>query len=75
MAAKVLEWKKSGIYWSAKGKMGRVYSVSDDRTFAWGNFTQRHMTNSLGWSPTVDIAKKNCEEIEKHFLKTSVTPS
>lgn len=69
MATKVLEWKSSGIYWIAKGKFGRVYSVTDDGSYAWGTFTLRHMTNTLGWSPTVDIAKKNCEEIEKHFIR------
>jgi hypothetical protein len=78
MVAALLEWKKSGEYYSAivkqKGIPARAYSIHD-RGGIWSTFTTGSNTRTLGWSPTLELAKKNCANIEKYYRETSVAAS
>ena len=77
MAASLV-WKKSGEYYSAIVKQvgipARSYSICMVGGI-WSTFTTGSNTRTLGWSPTLEIAKKNCANVEKHYFETSVTSS
>jgi hypothetical protein len=77
MAASLV-WKKSGEYYSAivkpRGIPARSYSICTIGGI-WTTFTNGSNTMTLGWSPTLEIAKRNCANVEKHFVETSVTSS
>ncbi len=76
--AALLEWKKSGEYYSAivkqPGIPARAYSICMVGGI-WATFTTGNNTRTLGWSPTIEIAKKNCANVEKHYRETSVASS
>ena len=68
--AELLTWKKSGVYVSANGAKGgyRKYCIQIIGESLWTTFTIGAFGNSLGWSPTLEIAKKNCQTIERYYV-------
>ncbi len=58
------------IKWSKRrpikgvGKNNRIYNIDN---FGWTELSFESRGTSLGWSPTVDIARKHCEAIEEYY--------
>lgn len=68
MATALLTWQVAGSYSSAIGKHGRRYSVREAADgSAWADLLMVS-SRTLGWSPSVEVAKKHCRDIEKHYL-------
>jgi hypothetical protein len=59
------------IKWDSKGGMGankRVYRIDENDGY-WAELEDKYEIHNLGWSPTLRIAKKRCQDLEDYYSK------
>ena len=66
-----LKWKKAKTRgdWIAEGKYGHYIIIGYAGAW-WAEYhsNKQYVVQNLGWSPTMDLAKKRCDDLEEYFV-------